>query len=51
MEKEIEGRGRIIVRVTGRDGIKKWVGPQQTPLLRPKISVCGGSLWQGHVAT
>lgn len=40
MEKEFKAQGRYTVRVSGRNGVKKRVEPEQTPLLKPKVSEC-----------
>lgn len=42
MEIQIEGIRGIAVRTIGRDGVKRWGELEQTPLLRPKISVGRG---------
>ena len=40
----MKAQGKITVIVSGRDGVKRWAGPEQTSLLRPKVSVGVGGV-------
>lgn len=43
MEKEMEGT-EVICSVSERRRVKKCVEPEQTPLLKPKVTECEGSV-------